>query len=763
MTIAAGTCLGRYEIRSQLGAGGMGEVYLVWDTRLERKVALKVLPVDVASEQGRMRRFVQEAKAASALSHPNIAHVYEIGEAEGISFIAIEYVEGQALSARIGGRPLDLDEIVDICIQIADALEEAHTKGITHRDIKPSNIILSTRNRVKVLDFGLAKIARPAEQALASDIATQLKTNPGMVLGTVQYMSPEQALGREIDHRTDIFSLGVVIYEMATGRLPFCGATATEIVDRIIHAQPEAIGRFNYNAPAELQRIVRKSLEKDRERRYQSMRELLVDLKNLKRDSNAGPTTAPKARRVRSRKAIHSLAILPFVNTSADPTTEYLSDGITESIINSLSQLPKLRVMARSTVFRYRGREVNSQEVGRELDVGAVLAGRVLHVSGRLIIGVELIDVIDGSQLWGEQYQRNVSAILDVQEEISRELSEKLRLKLTGNDRKRLVRRHTENIQAYHLYLKGRYYWNRRNEEDLLKGLDCFQEAIKIDPNYALGYAGLADCYITLSGLGFLPSNEGYPKARTAALKALEIDGMLAEAHTSLARIRSSFDWEWLAAERAFKEAIKLNPNYATAHHWYGVHLVMMERFEEGMREIRRASEIDPLSLIISATLSAALFFARKYDQAIESLQTTLEMDPNFSIAHIRLGACYQHKGMHEEALAEYQKATELLGSGRHRLEISAELALLYAASGDRGKAQDILHELEKQAKQSYAAPYDIARIYAYLGEKDQAFEWLEKAYESRSGDLRFLKVSHEMDSLRSDTRFTNLLGRVGL
>src|SRR5215813_8476584 len=542
MTIAAGTCLGRYEIRSQLGAGGMGEVYLVWDTRLERKVALKVLPVDVASEQGRMRRFVQEAKAASALSHPNIAHVYEIGEAEGISFIAIEYVEGQALSARIGGRPLDLDEIVDICIQIADALEEAHTKGITHRDIKPSNIILSTRNRVKVLDFGLAKIARPAEQALASDIATQLKTNPGMVLGTVQYMSPEQALGREIDHRTDIFSLGVVIYEMATGRLPFCGATATEIVDRIIHAQPEAIGRFNYNAPAELQRIVRKSLEKDRERRYQSMRELLVDLKNLKRDSNAGPTTAPKARRVRSRKAIHSLAILPFVNTSADPTTEYLSDGITESIINSLSQLPKLRVMARSTVFRYRGREVNSQEVGRELDVGAVLAGRVLHVSGRLIIGVELIDVIDGSQLWGEQYQRNVSAILDVQEEISRELSEKLRLKLTGNDRKRLVRRHTENIQAYHLYLKGRYYWNRRNEEDLLKGLDCFQEAIKIDPNYALGYAGLADCYITLSGLGFLPSNEGYPKARTAALKALEIDGMLAEAHTSLARIRSSFD-----------------------------------------------------------------------------------------------------------------------------------------------------------------------------------------------------------------------------
>src|SRR5215813_13429116 len=317
MTIAAGTRLGRYEISSQLGAGGMGEVYLAWDTQLDRNVALKVLPPDLVSNQERMRRFVQEAKVTSALSHANIAHLYEIGEACDIRFIAMEYVEGQSLDARISGRPLDPAEVVDICIQIADALEEAHTKGITHRDIKPSNIILSTRNQVKLLDFGLAKVARLAEQSLASDIATQLKTSPGMVMGTVQYMSPEQALGREIDHRTDIFSLGVVIYEMATGRLPFCGATATEIVDRIIHAQPEAIGRFNYNAPAELQRIVRKSLEKDRERRYQSMRELLVDLKNLKRDSNAGPGIAPKVKKVRSRKAIHSLAILPFVNTSA--------------------------------------------------------------------------------------------------------------------------------------------------------------------------------------------------------------------------------------------------------------------------------------------------------------------------------------------------------------------------------------------------------------------------------------------------------------
>ena len=497
----------------------------------------------------------------------------------------MEYVEGQTLAARISGRALEPADIVDIGIQVADALDEAHRKGITHRDIKPANLMVTPRGQVKVLDFGLAKVTRPEGQALGSDISTMVNTVSGVVMGTVQYMSPEQVLGREVDHRTDIFSLGVVLYEMATGRLPFSGANANETMNGILHAQPEAIARFNYNVPPELERIVRKCLEKDRERRYQSARELLVDLRNLKRESDSRIVSAEKMTRpqsplrrlalvavaltilvlgavalyprIGSSAAIDSLAVLPFVNVSGDPNSEYLSDGIAESLINSLSQVPHLKVISLSSVLRYKGQEIDPQSVGRDLGVRAVLVGRLVQRGDSLSIGAELVDSRDKSHIWGEQYNRKFADVLKVQEELSREISEKLRLRLSGEEKQRLSKRFTASSEAYQDYLHGRYYWNKRTIEGFKKAIDYFERAIEKDPTYALAYSGLADCY-SIRGLREwdLPPREAFPRAKAAATKALEIDDTLAEAHTSLAFATWYYDWDWRVAEKEFKRAL---------------------------------------------------------------------------------------------------------------------------------------------------------------------------------------------------------------
>ncbi len=771
----------------------MGEVYLAQDTQLDRNVAVKILPADVARDRARMGRFVQEAKAASALNHPNIAHIYEIGEADGASFIAMEHVQGQALDDVISGRPLDTEEIIRIGIQVADALDEAHSKGITHRDIKPSNIIITPRGEVKVLDFGLAKVARPAQQALpASDVATQLKSAPGLVMGTVQYMSPEQALGREVDHRTDIFSVGVTLYEMTTGKLPFSGATETEIIDRIAHAQPDAIARFNYNVPAELERIIRKSLEKDPERRYQSARELHVDLKNLKRASDSSAVTVEKAppqqrakisrltfvtialvvlvlvgvglyflggRNNAAGDAIDSIAVLPLVNASADPNTEYLSDGITESLINSLSQLPKLRVIARTTMFRYKGREVDPQKVGRELGVKAVLTGKVLQRGDNLIIQADLVDVADGSQLWGEQYNRKFSDILAVQGEIAKQISQKLRMRLTGAEQQRVTKSYTENTAAYQLYLKGRYFWSKRTEEGLNKATEHIKQAIDIDPNYALAYVGLADCYNLLGFYSVLEPKEAFPRAKAAATKALEIDDTLAEAHASLGYVKLFYDWDLTNAESELKEAIELNSNYATAHHWYGVYLQFVGRFDQALVEMRRALELDPLSPSINANVGWPLYYARQYDQAIEQFQKAIERDQSSPLPHHWLAMVYGQKGMYEEAITEYQKALDLSGS---RPRIVAELGYIYAVSRKRSEAQKALEELKELSKRRYVSSFYMALIYMGLGEKDQAFALFERAYEERSPRLIELKVDPIFDPLRSDQRFAELMRKVG-
>ena len=633
--------------------------------------------------------------------------------------------------------------------------------------------MITSRGLVKMLDFGLAKVleARPTTDSSDFTVPLGQQTAAGIVLGTISYMSPEQALGRDVDHRTDLFSLGVVIYEMLTARLPFVGNSPTEIIDNILHQEPPPVSRFSDNVPAEMERIARKCLEKDRERRYQSAREVATDLRNLRRDLDSGalstsalttvPTGAsPAARRSRSRKTIDSLAILPLVNSSDDPDTEYLSDGITESIINNLSQLPKLRVMARSTVFRYKGKEVDPKEAGHDLGVRAVLAGRMFQRGDTLIIKVELVDTSDGSHLWGEQYNRKLADIFSIEEEISSVISEKLRLKLDSTQKKKLARRHTENTEAYQLYLKGRYYWNKRTADGIKKGIEYFNLAIDSDPNYALAYAGVADSYNILASYSTIAPKDAFPRSKAAAKTALELDDKLSEAYASLAFATFGYDWNWTEAERAFKRAIELNPGYSSAHQWYGLYLAAMDRMTEAFAEVKIAEELDPLSLPVNTNAGWLLYLSRRYDEAIETYNKILELDADFILAHRRLGQVYVEKRMYEEAIREFEKC---LAPSREDAESLAWLGHAYAASGDSDRAHQVISEMNLLGKSRYVSSYLMAIIRIGLGEVDLAFELLEKAYEERYGFLAYLKVSPIFDPLRADERFQELIARVGL
>jgi len=1017
--ISAGTLLGRFELRSLIGKGGMGEVYLARDTELGRPVALKFLPADVSSDRKRMRRFTNEAKIVSSLNHPNILTIFEVGEAEGTRFIATEYVDGITLRQHIEDNPLELTSICDIALQICNALEAAHAAGIVHRDIKPENIMLRRDGIVKVLDFGLAKLSQEDSSLFPeheiSEAETLAVTEPGQVFGTIRYMSPEQARGLKTDHRTDIFSLGVLLYEMIAGHTPFQGGTSGDVLVSILEREPAPL----LQVPPEVEGLVLRALAKDKESRYQTAGEMSFELRHLKKriefDSDWGKTaklleasaisvdqvlrsqppefqqtlkmgtssasvdrsqtssskeraTAEVAhvlfmdiveyakkttysqrqlidycnaivrrteefrraqadhrlitraagdgmalvffgdpespvrcalqvsevlkqqseikmrmgihsgivyrtlnvareqdvtgrgvniaqqimdcgdsdhillskemvdvlrevgewqdhlvdlgltkvkhgtrvqifnlcvggignpevpsRLVAARKegrrregkkpsaavrhskdphtdktarytsvasgAIESLAILPLMNASVDPSMEYLSDGITESIINSLSQLPQIRVMARSTVFRYKNRDIDPLAVGRELGVRAVMNGKVLQFGEVLVIRIELVNITDGSQIWGEQYKRQLSDIFEIQEEISRTISERLRIKLTGEEEQRLTRRYTDNIEAYQLYLKGRYFWSKRTKEGLSKGVEYFRQAIDVDPTYALAYAGLADAYAFLGLHRVSPPQDILPRAKAAAVKALQIDDTLTEAHGALANIKTIYDWDWAGAENDFKRALDLNQKDASTHSYYANYLSAMGRHEEALAETYRAQELDPLSPIINVMIGYMAFLNRDYALAIEQCNKTREIESRFFWIYMGLGWAYEEMGMFERAIPEFEKAVELTGGTMGTL---AGLGHAYGLAGRQEEALEIIRKLQDKSQQSYVVAYDVALVFAGLRDKDQALAWLEEACTARFGWLIWINVEPKWDFLRNEPRFQSLLRRIG-
>jgi eukaryotic-like serine/threonine-protein kinase len=814
MNIENGTIINQYKIISAIGKGGMGEVFLGQDTKLDRKVALKILPSEFAEDADRMSRFVREAKSASALNHPNIITIHEIGESDRIHFIATEFIDGKTLNAYKQANPLNYKSALEIAIQVASALDEAHSAGIVHRDIKPDNVMIRANGLVKILDFGIAKLTNRHGDAETRGhgeedktlIAASHKTSPGMIIGTPNYMSPEQAKGKVVDARTDIFSFGVVLYEMIAGGLPFEGENALEMIGAILHKEAKPL---NENVPTEITKIINKCLRKDRDERYQIVNDVLIDLKDVKQDLEFSVRVTPSAvkpldiqatqilksgttsekitpqgvtltktryfaaglltlllavggffgyKYLSPTKQIESIAVMPFVNESGNADVEYLSDGMTETLIKSLSNLPNLNVKPRSTVFRYKGKDTDMKIIGKELNVEAILNGRVIQRGEQLTLSLELIDVQNDKVLWTESYQRKQSDLVSLQSEIAKDVSTKLKSKLSGAEEAKVTKTSTANPEAYQAYLKGRYYWNRRTAENIKKAIEQFKAATDLDPNYALAYAGLADCYVVLPQYAGTPLSETLPRAKAFAERAISIDDQLGEPHATLGNV-SRQSWQWAESEQEYKRAIELSPNYATAYHWYANLLEDIGRYDEAALMIRRAHDIDPLSSVISMNISIIYQIQNNHKAVIENSREVIALDPNFPAAYQYLGLSVLKEGRQAEAISNFEKAVELSDRASDALLF---LGYGYGVTRKRSEAIAIAKELEGKYAKKESSAQSIAAVYAGLGDKDKAFEWLEKEFQAK-GYLANIRWDIPYESLRDDPRYKDLLKRMGL
>ncbi len=808
--------ISHYRIVSKIGKGGMGEVYLAEDTRLDRKVAVKFLNDEFSKDADKVSRFIREAKAASALNHPNILTVYEIGAEGGTNYIAAEFIDGKALTHHISQDKISLESVLDISIQIVSALKTAHSAGIVHRDVKPDNVMIRRDGIVKVLDFGLAKLTeKPTAEDLEAATIAKIDTVPGVVMGTPNYMSPEQARGKDIDRQTDIFSFGIVLYEMLTRKLPFAGETVSDIIASILTGQPRPMEEFNESVPVALREIVRKTLEKDKSKRYQNADDLLEDLKGLKKRVESGEElertilpesdgqetqilkaatvgddvqTTGKNSRVsvsleksslnkmlaavagvlliaaiglgywfyskNNAKQIESIAVMPFVNESGNADVEYLSDGMTETLINSLSQIPNLSVKARSSVFRYKGKELDPKKIAAELNVQAILTGRVIQRGEQMTLNLELIDAQTENLVWGKKYERKSSELVSLQSEIARDVSNKLKTKLSGADAAKVEKNYTANAEAYQLYLKGRFYAIKRTAKDARQAIEHYQQAVAIDPNYAPAYAGLAEANWFLALYSYPQVNELVPKARELALKALELDNSLAEPHSVLGVICNTYDRDFACMEREQKRAIELNPNYSEGHRRHGLLLQNLGRFEEARISTGRALEIDPLSPVTNQQYAQLLFYERKYDESEMLSKKNVDLDPNYWYAHWQLFYVYRMKRDYASAVEELAKVQDARGE--------PDAAKLIRESFAGGDWQGFLRKITGQRTRLKLYPYFVATFFAELGEKDKAFAALNEALETKDQHTAQMKIDPYMNPLRDDPRFQELLKKAG-